>query len=190
MLFSPISIWELNCYKWKDRQVITTFKWKMYGKILFTYFIFISNNNSCKKGVHGQFHVTDITFRGQILELKLFLTYFPYAIFCSKFLQVFKTWYLTISRKETDFILKSCQYLCFKLCYRHYKTRVSRYSGCCINDIKYCRSWIFLHIICLTYTLISRNAGWWDSIHFTNKHQVSFSYYFKLDRIMYVLVTF
>ena len=30
----------------------------------------------CKKGVHGQSHVTDITFRGQILELKLFLTYF------------------------------------------------------------------------------------------------------------------
>ena len=29
-----------------------------------------------KKGVHGQSHVTDITFRGQILELKLFLTYF------------------------------------------------------------------------------------------------------------------
>ena len=113
MLFSPISIWELNCYKWKDRQVITTFKWKMYGRILFTYFIFISNNNSCKKGVHRQFHVTDITFRGQILELKLFLTYFPYTIFCSKFLQVFITWYLTISRKETDFILKSCQYFCF-----------------------------------------------------------------------------
>ena len=29
-----------------------------------------------------------------------------------------------------------------------------------------------------------------DEMHFTNKHQVSFSYYFKLDRIMYVLVNF
>ena len=26
-------------------------------------------------------------------------------------------------------------------------------------------------------------------MHFTNKHQVSFSYYFKFDRIVYVLVT-
>ena len=79
MLFSDISIWELNYCKWTVRQVITTFKWKMYGRILFSYFIFISNNNLsllCKKGVHGQSHVTDITFRGQILELKLFLTYF------------------------------------------------------------------------------------------------------------------
>ena len=76
----------------------------MYGSILFTYFIFISNNNwrlSCKKGVHGQFYVTDITFRGQILGLKLFLTYFSQAIFCLKFVQVFITWYLTISRRET-----------------------------------------------------------------------------------------
>ena len=29
-----------------------------------------------QKGVHGQSHVTDIAFRGQILELKLFFTYF------------------------------------------------------------------------------------------------------------------
>ena len=80
MLFSNISIWEFNWYKWKGRQVITTFKWKMYGRILFTYryVIFISNNNwrfLCKKGIHGQFHITDNTFRGQILKLKLFLTY-------------------------------------------------------------------------------------------------------------------
>ena len=76
MLSSNISIWELNYYKWKGRQVITTFKWKMYGRILFTYFTFISNNNWSllyKKCIHGQSHVT---FRCQILELKLFLTYF------------------------------------------------------------------------------------------------------------------
>ena len=92
MLFSNISMWELNCYKWKGRPVITTLKWKMYGRMLFTYFI--SHNNwrlSCKKGVYGQFHVTDIT--GQIFGTKTFPL-------CLKFVQVFITWYLTISRKE------------------------------------------------------------------------------------------
>ena len=77
MLFSNISMWELNCYKWKGRQVITTLKWKMYGRMLFTYFI--SNNNwrlSCKKGVYGLFHVTDITFRGQVFGTKTF----PYIV--------------------------------------------------------------------------------------------------------------
>ena len=62
-------------------------------------------------------------------------------------------------KRNSDFIFKSCQYFCFKLCYGHNKTRVSRHSDCWINDIKYCRTWIFLHIICLSYTLISRNAG-------------------------------
>ena len=42
MLFSHISVWKLNCYKRKGRQVITTYKWKMYGSILLT--CFISNN--------------------------------------------------------------------------------------------------------------------------------------------------
>ena len=42
MLFSNISIWELNYYKRKVRQVIRTFMWKMYGRILLTYFIFLS----------------------------------------------------------------------------------------------------------------------------------------------------
>ena len=180
MLFSNISMWELNCYKWKGRPVITTLKWKMYGRMLFTYFI--SHNNwrlSCKKGVYGQFHVTDIT--GQIFGTKTFPL-------CLKFVQVFITWYQ--QKRNSDCILKSCQYFCFKLCYGHYKTRVTRHSGSWINDIKYCRSWIFLQIIYLPYTLTYRNAGWWDSVHFTNKHQVSFSSYFKCDRIMYVLVTF
>ena len=40
----------------------------------------LSLNNTievlCKNYIHGQSHVTDVTFRGQILELKLFLTYF------------------------------------------------------------------------------------------------------------------
>ena len=43
--------------------------------MLFTYFIFISKL-LCKNGVYRQSYVTDITFRGQILELKLILTYF------------------------------------------------------------------------------------------------------------------
>ena len=59
-------------------------------------------------------------------------------------------------KRNSDFILKSCQiYFCFKLCYEHYKTRVSRHSGCWINDIKYCRTSIFLHIICLSYIHLS-----------------------------------
>ena len=71
--------------------------------------------------------------------------------------------YITITRKETlisfskavnVFVLSSVTDISF------YKTRVSRQSGCWINDIKYCRIWIFLLIICLSYTLISRNAGW------------------------------
>ena len=37
MLFSNVSIWELNCYKWDVSQVVTIFKWEMYGRILFTY---------------------------------------------------------------------------------------------------------------------------------------------------------
>ena len=174
MLFSPFCIWELNCYKWKDRQVITTCKWKMYGIILFTYFIFISNNNwrlSCKKGVHGQFYVTDVTFRGQILGTKTL----SYILLLSNFLFKIRTsiHHMVLNylqKRHSDFILKSSQYFCFKLCYGHYKTRVSRHSDCWINnnDIKYCRTWIFLHFICLSYTLISRNAGWWDSIRFTN----------------------
>ena len=56
MLFANLSIWELNYYQWKVRQVITTFKWKMSGRILFTYFIFISDNNLsllCKKAYMG-----------------------------------------------------------------------------------------------------------------------------------------
>ena len=67
---------------------------------------------------------------------------------------------LTISRKETLISFsKAVNIFCFKLCYGHYKTGVGRHSDCWINDIKYFRTWIFLHIICLSYTLISRNAG-------------------------------
>ena len=34
-----------------------------------------------QKGVHGQFHVTATTFRGQILELKFFLTYLTAIVY-------------------------------------------------------------------------------------------------------------
>ena len=63
------------------------------------------------------------------------------------------TWYITISRKETlisfskavnIFVLSSVTDISF------YKTEISRHSGCWINDIEYCRTWIFLHIICLS----------------------------------------
>ena len=37
MLFSIVSIWELNCYKGAVSQVVTIFNWEMYGRILFTY---------------------------------------------------------------------------------------------------------------------------------------------------------
>ena len=129
-------------------------------------------------------------FGTKTLSYILFLSNFLFKICTSIHHMVL---YITISIKETlisfskavnIFVLSSVTDISF------YKTRVSRHSGCWINDIKYCRTWIFLHIICLSYTLISRNAGWWDSMHFTNKHQVSFSYYFKFDRIMYVLMTF
>ena len=113
MLFSNIRIWELNCYKCEHRQVITIFEGKLYGRILFT----LSSSLIkacywrlwCKKGIYGQFHKMDITFRGQFLEIKLFLTHF-----CLKLEQVFITWYFTISRKKNyDFILKSCQIFLF-----------------------------------------------------------------------------
>ena len=77
MLFSNISIWELNCYKWKGRQVITTLKWKMYGSILFTYFI--SNNiieGFCaRRACMGNSMLQTLHSEGKFLELKLFLTY-------------------------------------------------------------------------------------------------------------------
>ena len=44
MLFSNVSIWELNCQNLKGSQVITIFKWEMYGRILFTYLLTLSSN--------------------------------------------------------------------------------------------------------------------------------------------------
>ena len=38
--------------------------------------------------------------KGKFLEIKLFLTYFLLTRFCLKFVHVFFTWYLTISRKD------------------------------------------------------------------------------------------
>ena len=40
MLFSNVSIWELNCHNLEGSQVITIFKWEMYGRILFTYLLY------------------------------------------------------------------------------------------------------------------------------------------------------
>ena len=85
MLFSNIRIWELNCYKCDGRQVITIFKGKMYGRILFTLSSSLIKAYYwrlwCKKGIYGQFHILDITFRGQIFGNKTF-----------SYILLFKTW--------------------------------------------------------------------------------------------------
>ena len=73
---------------------------------------------------------------GKFLEIKLFLTYLEFlSRFCLKFVQVFFTWYLTISR--IDPLISICEYFCSKCHYGHYKTRVSRHSGC----------WLLLSVI-------------------------------------------
>ena len=96
---------------------------------------------------------------GRFLEIKLFLTY-SLKQFLFKICTSIHHMVLNYQQKiPSDFILKSCQYFCFKYQCGHYITRVSRHSGCWITDIKYGRTWIFLHIICLPYTLMSRNAG-------------------------------
>ena len=71
MLFSNISIWELNCYKWEGRQG------EMYGRIQLTLSSsLIKAYNwrlSSKNDVYGQFRIMDITFSGQyFLEKKIF----------------------------------------------------------------------------------------------------------------------
>ena len=79
--------------------------------------------------------ITDITFRGQIFGNKTF----PF-IFSSKQV-LFKTctrifhMVLTISRKDP--LISICEYFCSKCHYGHYKTRVSRHSGC----------WLLLSVI-------------------------------------------
>ena len=127
MLSSNISIWELNCYKCEGRQVITIFEGKIYGRILFTlssslikaYYLRLW----CKKGIYGQFHILDITFRGQMFGNKTF-----------SYILLFKTWtsihhmVLRYQQKKKTMISfsKAVKYFCFKLCYGQYKTRVSR----------------------------------------------------------------
>ena len=85
MLFSNISIWELSCYKCEGRQVITIFEGKMYGRILFTLSLSLIKAYYwrlwCKEGIYGQFHILDITFRGQIFGNKTF-----------SYILLFKTW--------------------------------------------------------------------------------------------------
>ena len=126
MLFSNISIWELNCYKCKGRQVITIFKGKMYGRILFTLSSFLTKAHYWRlwlqKGRYEQFHIMDITFRGQIFGSKTFLTYF-----CLKLEQVFiHGTSLSAEKKLWLHCQKLSNIICYKLCYGQYKTRVSR----------------------------------------------------------------
>ena len=54
-----------------------------------------------KKNVSGQFHVTEMTYRGQFFGNKTFFDILLFSSFCLKFVEIFLTWYLTISRKET-----------------------------------------------------------------------------------------
>ena len=165
----------------------------MYGRILFTYFIFISNKSFLQKGrtwaiSRYRYYIQRANFRTKTLFYILLLSNFLFKICTSIYHMVLNPVtpkespfdeqnrlaldrvksiksLLGVKRvnyqqkRNSNFALKSCQYFCFKLCYGHYKTRVSRLSDCWINDIKYCRTWIFLHIICLSYTIISRNAG-------------------------------
>ena len=49
----------------------------------------------------GRFHVTDITFREQIFGKKTFFYILFLRSFCLKFVQIFITWYLIVSMKET-----------------------------------------------------------------------------------------
>ena len=49
---------------------------------------------------------------GKFLEIKLFLTCSLLSRFCLKFVQVFFTWYLTISRKDP--LISICEYFCSK----------------------------------------------------------------------------
>ena len=49
----------------------------------------------------GRFHVTDITFREQIFGNKSFFYILLLSSFCLKFVQIFITWYLIVSIKET-----------------------------------------------------------------------------------------
>ena len=100
---------------------------------------------------------------GKCLEIKLFLIYF-----CLKLEQVFITWYFTISRKNS--LSKAVKYFCFKLCYGQYKTRVSRQwwldQWHQINeDLDFPE-----HLFHLPEAVMSRNAGWQDSMHFMNTH--------------------
>ena len=50
----------------------------------------------------GRFHVTDITFREQIFGKKKTFSYILLlSTFCLKFVEIFITWYLIVSIKET-----------------------------------------------------------------------------------------
>ena len=121
MLFSNISIWELNCYKCEGSQVITIFEGKMYGRILFTLSSSLINAYYwrlwCKKGIYGQFYILDITFRGQMFGNKTF-----------SYILLFKTWTSIhhLVKKTMISFSKAVKYFCFKLRYGQYKTRVSR----------------------------------------------------------------
>ena len=177
MLFSNISIWELNYYKWKGWQVSTILSVKCKEEYCLLTLSLSVITIEGEKGIYGQFH---ITFRGQIFGNSL------------KFVQVFITWYVTISRKENLIThSKAVNIFVSNSITDITNNRVSRHSGCWISDIKYCRTWIFLHIIYFPFTLMCRNAGWWDSMHLTNKHKCHLHMTSNLTELYtYVLVTF
>ena len=53
MLFSNISILELNCCKCEGRQVFTIFEGKMYGRVLFTLFRIIIEGPGARRAYMG-----------------------------------------------------------------------------------------------------------------------------------------
>ena len=103
---------------------------------LLTLSLTIIEDFHARRGCTGNSTLQTLHSKGRFLELKLFITYFSlFKISAEKKLR-FHSQKLSIF----SFLLRTLQ------------TRVSRHMGCCINDIKYCRSWIFLHIICLPYS--------------------------------------
>ena len=92
-------------------------------------------------------YIQRVNFKTKTLSYKLLLSNFLFNICRSIYHMVLNHQ----PKRNSDFILKSCQHFCFKLCYEHYKTRVSRHSGCLINDIKYWRTFSSTSFACLIH---------------------------------------
>ena len=121
MLFSNISIWELNCYKWEGRQGENVWQNTVY-------FIFISNKGLLLKAfmqeghIMGNFTLWALHSEGNFLEIKLFLTCFrfdPASVYfqsCTQFSFSFIE-FLQINLETIKFVLsKFCRTLVKESC--------------------------------------------------------------------------